>query len=707
MNKLTFVLSVALASASVSAGEDLARWVNPRIGASANGHTTAAAAFPFGLLQAGPDTGNFAWDYCSGYRDADRALYGFSQTHLNGTGCLDLGDLLILPYVGARPADEAKVPFLKETEIAEPGFYAVTLADGTRCEVAVAPHAAIYRFAFAKDGAYGLKVDPAWGLVGSRAQFDKRVLDRKIADDGLSGTVRVKGWVSRSFSFVIDKKTDGKVMTVRLALSANSVDAARRNLAAETDGKTLEDLKSASRAAWNELFSRMTVCGADDGGKTSFYTSLYHLFVQPNNLADVGEKPFYSTFSTWDTFRAAHPLYTLIASDKVPGFVDSMLVQGRRTGYLPIWTLWGEDNQCMIGTHSIPVIVDWFLKGKATPRRLNKDGELSMTGGEGSAPPLAYWEAAYAQIKKTLTKRHDGRLKERWDLYDRYGYYPYDEIAGESVSRTMECAYDDACAARMAAALGKTEDAAFFAKRAANWKNVFDPSLGLVRGKDSKGRWREPFNPFALGHGADTANDFTEGNAWQYTWHVMQDPEGLVAALGGKDPFFAKLNTLFCLPETVEGQGFTADVSGLIGQYAHGNEPSHHTVYFFQYADRGWRTAELVREIFDKFYLPAVDGLCGNDDCGQMSAWYLFSAAGIYPFDPCGGDYDLGAPQFPKITMKLGDKTLTVLAKNLSKENKYVKSVTFNGQPVTGFKLRHADLVKGGELVFEMIDRHK
>ncbi len=696
----------------IAAEKDPSRWVDPRIGASANGHTTAAAAYPFGLLQPGPDTGNCHWHYCSGYRDADRALYGFSQTHLSGTGSADLGDLLILPVAGDAPEGRTAVPFLKETEVAEPGYYAVTLADGTRCETSVTPRGAIYRFTFAKEGPHRLLVDTQWGIVDRPEEFTIHRLAAQIDTsdpNGLSGSLDETGWVDRTWHFALT--TDHprtqlvelprlagekaprylldfdlgaeRTLVVRLSLSATDVAGAMRNLRAEVAGKTLEDVRGAARTEWNKYLSRMEVVGTDDDGKRGFYTSLYHLFFQPNNLSDVGEKPFYTTFSLWDTFRAAHPLYTILAPERVPGMIDSLLEQGRRTGYLPIWTLWGIENQGMIGTHSVPVIVDWFLKS--------------------GAPKTAYWQAAFEQIKETLTQPHKGRRKERWDLYDTYGYYPFDVITGESVSRTLECAYDDACAARMAEALGRAEDAAFFAKRAGYWKNVFDPSLKLMRGRDTKGAWRTPYDPAAVGHNTDTANDFTEGNAYHYTWHVLHDPEAFVAAFGGKAAFYKELNSIFSLSDRVEGPGTTVDVTGLIGQYAHGNEPSHHVIYYFQYADRGDRTAELVREVFDRFYLPKPDGLCGNDDCGQMSAWYLFSAMGFYPFDPCGGDYVLGAPQFPEIRLNLPQgKTFTIKAKGLSKDAKFVKSVTLNGKSLDGFILKHAEIMAGGELVFDM-----
>ena len=472
-------------------------------------------------------------------------------------------------------------------------------------------------------------------------------------------------------------------------------------------------MKRAARARWNEVLGRATIEGTDDQ-KKNWYTSLYHLFIQPNNIADVGAKPFYSTLSTWDTFRAAHPLYTILATEKAAEFVDSMLEQGRRTGYLPIWTLWGKDNQCMIGTHSIPVIVDWFLKDFHCRKEHKDSASLRLCVKNKSE----YWLSAYAQIKDTLTKPHKGRVKERWDLLDKYGYYPFDEIKGESVSRTMECAYDDWCAGVMAEKLGFKADAEFFFKRSGNWKNVFDSSIGFARGKDSKGRWRTPFNPFALSHGAGHDTDFTEGSAFQYSWHVMQDVPGLVAAMGGRDRFVKRLDGLFSAPSKTDGMGEVLDVTGLIGQYVHGNEPSHHVIYFYPQVGHPEKAAERIREVFDRFYLPKPDGLCGNEDCGQMSAWYIFSAMGFYPFNPCGGEYVIGAPQVPKVTLRVrdgrwglrdgkrvkgrGEPTFTVVARNLSKENKYVKQVTLNGKPMTDWKIYHSDIMCGGELIFEM-----
>ena len=453
--------SLALAAPAVMWGEDFARWVDPFVGTSSTGHTFPAACVPFGLVQAGPDTGNGSWDYCSGYRHADGTIIGFSHTHLNGTGCPDLGDLRILPF------KTAPIAVRKISEAAEPGYYAVTLDGGIKVEIAAAEHSAIYRIR--GNGKLRLLVNCAYGITHGNPVDEITASEVRLDGlSGLSGRNRRKCWVERDYSFAVKfgkERTalaelprakgqiapcyecdfdmgDGEALLVKVGISAeDDAEAARRNLAAEMPGWDFDAVKCAARKKWNEALGRAVVEGTDDQ-KKNWYTSLYHLFIQPNNIADVGANPFYSTFSCWDTFRAAHPLYTILAPEKAGEFVDSMLEQGRRTGYLPIWTLWGKDNQCMIGTHSIPVIVDWFLKevGEKSSSSRKKEKIHSPTPTLNSN---SYWLAAYAQIKDTLTKPHNGRIKERWDLLDKYGYYPYDEIKGESVSRTMECAYDD------------------------------------------------------------------------------------------------------------------------------------------------------------------------------------------------------------------------------------------------------------------------
>ena len=716
MRKLVISFVAACGAAACAFAADAAGvcgYVDPFVGTAGTGHTFPSACVPFGLIQAGPDTGNGDWDHCSGYRYSDGSIFGFSQTHLNGTGCPDLGDVRILPFV-AESVPES-VSYDKSSESAKPGFYSVTLAGGIKVEVSATERCAIYRISYPKGARSRLLVDPRWCITRS-SPVSSCIRSADVAPDGktsVSGKIVVNNWVKRTYAFkmefsrafssekdlVFDFGTSqGEPLMVKVALSAlGGVSDAERNLAVEIPGWDFDRVASAADAKWSKMLSRVTVEGSDDQ-KRNFYTSLYHLFIQPNDISDAGQAPYYSTLSTWDTFRAAHPLYTILVPEIVPGLVRSMQRQGEFTGYLPIWTLWGRDNQCMIGTHSVPVLVDAYLKG--------------FPGD---------WENVYAQIKETLTKKHEGRYKEQWDILDKYGYYPFDLInGGQSVSRTMECAYDDWCAGKMAEKLGRADDAAFFFKRSGNWRNVFDASVGLARGKDSKGKWREPFDPYALGYG--DKSDFTEGNAFQYTWHVMQDPDGLVEAMGGRDAFVKRLDGLFDQPEKVEGD--VLDVTGLIGQYVHGNEPSHHVIYFYTLVGERDKAARRIRDVFDRFYLPKPDGLCGNDDCGQMSAWYVFSALGFYPFNPCGGTYVLGAPQIPKATVRIssrrdgsspshgdanwesrhlagGEKTLTIIANNFSAENKYVKSVTFNGKPLDK-TIEHADLMAGGELVFEM-----
>jgi len=711
--------SFALAVPAVARGEDLARWVDPFIGTAGTANCHPNACYPHGMVQAGPTSGTGEWKYCSGYQLEDAELFGFVQNAVSGTGCPDLGDIRIQPFAGDGE-NELKTA-AKSDEKASPGLYSVRYpAQGIATEVAASPHVAFYRFTFRKGDSARLLVDLQWGHCDKSDVATHVVLCETSFPDAttMTGHLHLKRWVERDCYFamkfskpVATRKmaprrdvrengerheldfgvADGEPLLLKVSLSSTSAAAAERNLAAEVPHWDFARTAKEARDAWNELFSRCKVEGSDDQ-KTSFYTSMYHLFIAPTDISDAGGKPFYSTLSFWDTFRAAHPLYTILAPERVPGMVDSILVQGKKTGFLPIWCLWGVDNQSMIGTHSVPVAVDWFLK--------TRNGEWGTENG--------YWLAAYEQIKDTLTKQHKNRRKERWDLLDKHGYYPFDEIKGESVSRTLECAYDDWCAGIMARQLGFAEDAAFFLKRSENWRNVFDASIGLVRGKDSNGKWREPYDPYTLGHGADKANDFTEGNAFQYTWHVMQNPQGLVDAMGGRDAFVKKLDSLFEAPSKTEGMGEVLDVTGLIGQYVQGNEPSHHVIYFYPQVGHPEKAAERIREVFDKFYLPKPDGLCGNDDCGQMSAWYIFSAMGFYPFNPCGGEYVLGAPQVDKVTLSTRStrsarpNTFTIIARNLSKENKYVKSVTLNGMPITDWKIRHSDIVSGGELVFEM-----
>ena len=702
--------------------------VDPFIGTSGTGHTTPAAMRPSGLVQPGPDTGYGDWGHCSGYRWEDMKILGFSQTHLSGTGCSDLGDFLLLPFTGALPSGEPAGVKDPSTEAAEPGYYSVALTNfGVRAEITAAKRVAFHRWTFPKNTPAQVLLDLQYGAVeGRKDALHTHVVSSRLdfGPDGrsLSGGNVLSAWLRRHAYFALRfdrpwqsykilpkrdsrEKADrvlftfapppGGVLEARIAVSTADAAGARRNLAAE-GGQTFDACRTGAAAEWNELLARADVPGADAKTRTVFKTSLYHLLAHPSDIADADGRyrgadgriatatdgHYYTGLSLWDTFRAAHPLYTLLTPERVDGYVSSMIAQFRAVGYLPVIPYFGCETFCMIGNHAVPVVVDAYLKG--------------FRGFDA--------REAFAAVTNSLTVTHPGKLKEDWELYNRLGYYPFDIIKGEGVSRTLECAYDDSCAARMAAALGEQEAERFFSARASNWRNVFDPSLMLVRGRDSKGAWRDPFDPRRIGGGGDwMPYDCTEGNAWQYTWHVLHAPADLAAAFGGKAEFARRLDMLFSDTRRAAGAEDCPDASGNYGQYAHGNEPSHHIAFLYNWAGRPDRTVGHVREIARRFYSTEKDGICGNDDCGQMGAWYVFAALGFYPVDPCGGDYTLGAPIVPRVDIRVpGRPALAVLCRDIKGNGPLRRTAAWNGKAISGFHVRHADIVKGGELVFEI-----
>ena len=703
-------------------GQEPADFVNPFIGTSGTGHTFPGACRPFGFVQPGPDTDGGTcgdWAHCSGYVREDRVFFGFAQDHLNGTGCGDLGDVLLVPI--AREGDGGCGVPDRRTEAASPGYYTITGANGVRTEITCTPRVAFYRFSYPAGATAGFDVDLDHRIVFNANRPGPHRVEAAISADGraLEGHITSNEWApGREVFFVVDcghqsvrivRTGTGNRYAVRwatsapltnllvkVALSTVSIESARRSLAGNgLSGWNFDSTRVDARAEWNRLLGRI-VFEASPAMKTNLYTALYHLLSQPNVISDaqgsyrggdgkVASAPgeSYSTFSTWDTYRAAHPLYTILVPERVSGFVDSMIRHQQATGVLPVWTLGGKETWCMIGRHSVPVVVDAVLKGFPV---------------DATNAFLAVAATLFANVPAT------GPSAPHFDLYAKYGYLPYDFVKGEAVSRQMEDCYDAACAARLARYLGLADDFGF-AARAASWTNIFDRATGFVRGRDSKGAWRAPFDPLAVGQNAWSSpdNDYTEGNAWQWTWHVLHDVDGLIAAHGGPQAFRARLDRFFTTTEPTRDGAAAPDVTGLIGQYAHGNEPSHHVAYLFALAGDARRTQELIREICETQYHPRPDGLCGNDDCGQMSAWYVFSCLGFYPVDPCSGEYVLGAPQVPHAVLHLaGGRTFKVIARNLSAINKHVRSVTLNGHPLGGPILRHADVIAGGELVFDM-----
>lgn len=700
-------------------------YVNTLIGTGNDGHTYPGATTPFGLIQASPETGNDGWRYCSGFNYEDDSIIGFAQTHLSGTGAPGLGDVLIFPFLRDNKTNDYKSGYDKESQIGQAGYYSVMLTDDSiRAEMTATQRTAFYRFTYPNSSKPRLLLDLQNGIAGWGRTVEDLVLsaDMDFLDScTIVGHNNVITWVKRHYYFavrfdkpykvkeVLPKRKDTEManrmvlefepetfetLHVKVGYSTVSIDGALDALNKENSAWNFDEIKDKAQLEWNNHLGRIEVEGTDEQ-KTAFYTSMYHTMIQPNNITDCDGKyrgsndsvavsvngDYYTTFSLWDTYRAAHALYTLVVPERVGAMVQSMIDHYKVQGILPIWTLMAKEANGMIGNHAIPVIVDAYLKGF------------------GGFDP----NEAFTAIKETSVRPH---LNSEWDVYTRYGYYPFDITKVESVSRTLESSFDDYCVAMMAKAMGKEEDYQVFTERANYYKNLFDPVTKLMRGKDSKGQWRTPFNSLKLSHATTSGGDYTEGNAWQYTWHVQHDVNGLIDMMGGPEEFTQKLDTLFFLESHEKNSGWTKDVTGLIGQYAHGNEPSHHVAYLYSHAGKSWKTHEIIREIFDRFYIPKSDGLCGNDDCGQMSAWYVFSSLGFYPVNPVGMKYTYGAPQLPKATIHLADgKQFIIEAKNLSRENKYVESITLNGRSVENCELSHQDILNGGNLVFNMTNK--
>ena len=635
---LSLLLVVGLCAAACAS--PLGKWVDPFIGTDYTGHTSPSAACPLGMVQPGPQSGNYLWKYCSGYNWSDSLLVGFTQNRLSGTGCPSLCNVLIIPFSNAHGEGYAS---RKEAEEASPGHYAVSLPDnGARVDITCSQRVACYEISYSGKERH-LLVNPQY--IQLRSNDPKANLARGIkAWDGetpdsktLRGHILANSWVEydlwyeisfdqpfkacetivlnpdyKAPAYVLDFGQGGKPVKVRIALSYTSAEGAHANMA-EVPGWNFKKVRKAAERSWEKIFALLPVEAPDDI-LTAFYTSMYHMYFQPNVISDLGAPVRYSTFSQWDTFRAADLLRTLLTPELEADIVNSMLSEADERGHLPVWDLCGKDNYCMIGNHAVPTVVDACLRNL----------------------PGVDKERAWAAVKASLTTSHE---KSDWEIYNKYGYYPFDLIKDESVSRTLETSFDDWCAAQLAKALGKEEDGAFFEARSRNYRNLFDPSTGFFRGKDSQGNWREPFEPYEYAHAGKQGGDYTEANAWHYLWHVLQDPEDLIDLLGGKEKFVAKLDTLFEVSPPVSVTGKVQDITGLIGQYSHGNEPCHHVIYLYTLAGRQDKAAERIRQVFREFYKCEPGGLCGNDDCGQMSAWHIFSALGYYPVNPVGGEF--------------------------------------------------------------------
>ena len=719
---------VSCTPAEQTAEADLLQYVDPFIGSGFHGHVFVGASVPFGMVQLGPNNIDKGWDWCSGYHYSDSICIGFSHTHLNGTGCGDMGDVMVMPMteVNVKRGNQDDISsgyasyYRHETEEAHPDYYSVMLDRyDIKAELTATARVGLHRYTFPqgkqahilvnlKDGvgsivtnSYIRQIDE-YTIEGYRytrgwspmrkvyfvLQADKPIADLSLYDDTVQ--VAAKSQLkARAVKGVLSFGEQQQVM-VKVALSPVSCENAMANLKAEMSGFDFEHVRKACAAQWNERLNRITIETDDEAAKRVFYTSNYHTMVAPTLFCDVNGQyrgindmiytapegfTNYTTLSLWDTYRTLNPLFTLVNDEMVPDIVNTMISIYHQNDKLPVWALQSGETNCMPGYSAVPIIADAYLKG--------------FEGFDA--------EEAFAAMKATTVYPQQNAVPY---VVER-GYIPCDKVH-EATSIAMEYAVDDWGVAAMAKKMGKQEDAELYARRAMYYKQYFDSEIKFIRPKMDDGSWRTPYDPANSIH---MVGDFTEGNGWQYTFFAPHDVYGLIELFGGDEEFITKLDAFFVNNDSM-GETASADITGLIGQYAHGNEPSHHVAYFYALAGRPDRTAEVVREVCDRFYGVKPGDLCGNDDCGQMSAWYVFAAMGFYPFNPCSGEYVLGAPQFPEVKLALPNgKSFRVVAKNLSRANKYVQSVSLNGKLLAGCGLKHADVVAGGELVFEMTDR--
>ncbi len=768
------ILLTAYCSPLTAQSVDYTKWVNPFIGTGGHGHTFPGATMPFGMVQLSPDTRTDNWDGSSGYHYSDDIIYGFSHTHLSGTGIPDYCDILLMPSNGdfMLPATDRTIPpsyaskFSHENEKAEPGYYSVLLdRDHILTELTATARVGLHRYTFNTRDKANITLDLGWRdkviesdiklvsptrIEGFRrssswakeqtiffvlelsAPYDK---DSPMSvETGGTGTPPNMKWIRERQAIALRvNPTSEKRVLVKVALSPVSIEGARKNLAAELPGWDFDKVRADAKAAWNKELSKIEVSGGTDAQTTTFYTALYHTIIQPNVFNDVDgqykgldgkihqlwsadtpvrmsaasarKRPLaggtgdtdksvrapseqYTVFSLWDTFRAAHPLYTIIDQKRTVDFINTFIRQYEQGGRLPVWELAGNETDCMIGYHAVSVIADAMAKG--------------ITGFD--------YEKAYAAAKHSAELDHFGLA-----AYKKRGYISMED-ENESVSKTLEYAYDDWCIAQMAMKLkaeqivwkwvqdarfdqGKltryNSDASRFESRSHSFENLFDPQTGFMRPKKNGG-FISPFAP------NEVTFNYTEGNAWVYTFFVPQDIKRLIELEGGSEKFAAKLDELFTTTDKLAGRE-QPDITGLIGQYAHGNEPSHHIAYLYDYAGQPWKTQKLVRQIMDEFYRPEPDGLIGNEDCGQMSAWYVLSAAGFYPVTPGNPSYDFGTPLFPKMIIHLENgKKFTVEAPSVSDRNLYIKSIKINGKAPLDWGIAHKTIMEGGLLEFEM-----
>jgi predicted alpha-1,2-mannosidase len=720
--------------------------VDPMIGTGGDGHTFPGATVPFGMVQLSPDTAmpdfKHGYKWAAGYQYGDSSILGFSHTHFSGSGHSDLGDVLVMPIAGdvkldpgtpEKPGSGYRSRFDHASEKAEAGYYAVTLADyGVRAELTANQRVGFHRYTFPKGKPAHVLLD----LRPSIYDYEGKVLWSQLrvrADGTVTGGRTTRGWApgrqlyfamrfnqpmtsrslenreekvaysgfggpgsrahdadaihGRALEGVFDFGNLDKPLVVKVAISSVSEENAIANLDKDGAGFDFDARRADARQAWEKALSVVDLQAPPQVRKT-FYTSLYHAMLSPTLSMDVNGQyrgpdnevhtakgfDFYSTWSLWDVYRAQQPLMTLLEPDKSNDFVSSLIAAREASpfGILPVWAYQGLETWCMIGYHAVPVIADAYMKG--------------IRGYDAN-------KALDAMVASATYGPYGGL-----DDYMKLGYVPIDRQP-EAASKTVEYAFDDWSLAQMAKAMGRDDVAATFMKRAGNWKNSFDTRTGFLRARKSDGNYREPFDPSSAGYGSD----YTEGNAWQYSWYVPQDVQGLIQALGGPDAFVAKLDQVFDAKVDPKSFAHVEDITGLIGWYAHGNEPSHQVAYLYDYAGQPWKTQERLANIMKTQYTPTPTGLVGNDDLGQMSAWYIFTSLGFYPVAPGSNQYVIGRPFVQKATLNLaGGKRFTVTADHVDDAHPYIGAITLDGKPLDRLYVRHEEIVAGGELHFSM-----
>lgn len=725
------VLSLCLASCGSSQKgqemEDLTQFVDPRIGTGGHGHVFYGANVPYGFIQLGPTSIPQSWDWVSGYHVSDSTVIGFPHTHLSGTGIGDLHDINVMPVVGEVTYSRGDASSYetglwsysdRSKEVVTPGYYRTHLSRyNVDVELTATKRVGFHKYTFLGNESPAIVFDMVNG--GCWDKTTEAVI-RVVNDSTVSGYRYSKGWAddqrvffrakfSRKFDnveFIVnDSVKEGDMakgaqlfarvnfaagnqepVYMKVALSPTSEEGAQLNMQTELSGWNFEKTIADAKAAWNKELNKVKVYTTDEASKKIFYTSLYHTLFAPSEFCDVNGDYYgadkqmhkgegfvnYTTFSLWDTYRAAQPLMTILHPEKMSDVINTMLHIHQQQGKLPVWHLMGCETNCMVGNPGVPVVADAILK--------------DIKGFDT--------ELAFKALKESSMLPERG-MEHRIE----YGFIPADKMT-EAIAYDMEYAIADWAVAQAAQKLGKQEDYEYFLKRSKSYKNYFDASTGFMRGKMLDGSWRTPFSPYASSHRED---DYCEGNAWQYTWLVPHDVEGLVECFGSKEAFVNKLDSLF-LANGDMGEASSPDISGLIGQYAHGNEPSHHTVYLYTLVGQPWKTADRIKEILHTMYTDQPDGLSGNEDVGQMSAWYILSSFGFYQVEPAGGKFVFGYPNFDKVEIAVPAGKFVIERENKGQQNNYIQGIVFNGTEYKKPWIEYADIMKGGELKFLMGD---